>query len=99
MCLSFSSQGGLPQYMLVYHPPKSRPPGADTPWEQTPPGSKHPPGEQCMLGDMVNKWAVHILLECILVLIFTTYHFNLACEKLYYLTVPSIIQMNTISLN
>ena len=38
------------------------PPGADTPpWEQT------PPQEECMLGDMGNKQAVHILLECILV--------------------------------
>ena len=39
----------------------------------TPPGSRDPPGSrppsaQCMLGDTGHKWAVHILLECILVL-------------------------------
>ena len=32
----------------------------------SPPGSRHLPA-QCMLGDRVNKRAVHILLECILV--------------------------------
>ena len=50
-------------------PREQAPPGADTP-----PGSRHPPWEQtppaqCMLGDMVNKWAVCILLECNLVVI------------------------------
>ena len=61
----------------------TNPPGADTPVprqqtppEQTPPkadnppGSRQPPGAdppQCMLGDMGNKRAVCILLECILV--------------------------------
>ena len=34
----------------------------------TPPSRYPPPWEQCMLGDMGNKWAVRILLECILVL-------------------------------
>ena len=49
-----------------------------SPQEQTPPRSRHPAGsrhplgadthqEQCMLGDMGNKQAVWILLECILV--------------------------------
>ena len=37
----------------------------------TPPRTRYPPGPgtscvQCMLGDMGNKWAVRILLECIL---------------------------------
>ena len=44
-------------------------PEADTPQEQTSPGSKHPPpSAQCMLGDTGNKRAVRILLECIQVL-------------------------------
>ena len=47
-----------------------------TPWDQVHhrdqvhtlgPGA---PPEQCMLGDTGNKWAVHILLECILVCFF-----------------------------
>ena len=42
-------------------PQEQTPPGADTPLGATPP-------EQCMLGDMGNKWAVWILLESILVL-------------------------------
>ena len=37
----------------------------DTPWADNP-RSRHPPA-QCMLGDTGNKWAVRILLECILV--------------------------------
>ena len=43
-----------------------------TPPEQVHPGQVHPlagtppPPEQFMLGDMGNKWAVRILLECIL---------------------------------
>ena len=52
-------------------------PGADTPWEQTPPRvdplEQTPPWEQTplaqsMLGDTVNARAVRILLECNLVL-------------------------------
>ena len=46
----------------------------DTPPEQTPQGADTPPQEQtsplsnaCMPGDTGNKWAVRILLECILV--------------------------------
>ena len=40
-------RGGLPQCMLGWHPPWSRPPRADTPQsrhppEQTPPQSRHP---------------------------------------------------------
>ena len=41
-------------------------PQADTPPEADPPGPGTP-REQCMLGDTGNKWAVRILLECILV--------------------------------
>ena len=53
-------------------PPRSRHPlRADTPTEQTPNGSRHPP-EQCMLGDMGNKQVVCILLECNLVSIAIT---------------------------
>ena len=63
------------------HPPGTRHPGdqthplgPDTPpwdqtliyWSQTPPQEQTPP-LQCMLGDMGNKRAVRILLECILV--------------------------------
>ena len=37
--------GSLPQCMLRYHIPSSRhPPGADTPWEQTPTREQTPPG-------------------------------------------------------
>ena len=48
------------------------PPGADTSQEQTSlqeqtHPQEHLPPAQCMLGDTGNKWAVHILLECILV--------------------------------
>ena len=47
-------------------PPRSRPPGIRPP---TPGADPHGPDapEQCMLGDMGNKRAVRILLECILV--------------------------------
>ena len=54
-------RGGLPQCMLGIQPPQ----------EQTPPGTRHPPGPdppaQSMLGDMVKARAVCILLECNLV--------------------------------
>ena len=46
-------------------PPRTRytPLGPGTPrWDQV-----HPLPKQCMLGDTGNKWAVSILLECILV--------------------------------
>ena len=46
-------RGVLPQCMLGY--PQEQTPRADI------------PQEQCMLGDMGNKWVVRILLECILV--------------------------------
>ena len=75
-----STEGGLPQCMMGYHPPRTRhpPPGADTPaWSRHPSGTSHPLGPatpgtdtllvQCMLGDTVNKRAVCILLECNLV--------------------------------
>ena len=60
-------RGGVPQCMLGYTPP-----GADTPPGEDPRGSK-PPCEQqptpraVHAGDMGNKRAVRILLECILV--------------------------------
>ena len=44
------------------------PPRAGTsPRAGTPPSGRYTPQEQCMLGDTGNKWAVRILLECILV--------------------------------
>ena len=57
----FTGWGGLPQCMLGCHPP----PGAGTPQDQAPPGSRHPPPppEQRRL----LLWTVRILLECILV--------------------------------
>ena len=39
VCQSFCSQGGLPQYMLGYTPPRSRPPPEQTP---PPPRSRYP---------------------------------------------------------
>ena len=52
-------------------PLHSRPPGADSPQEQTPPPEQPPPGAgpplQSMLGDTVNARTVRILLECNLV--------------------------------
>ena len=57
----------------AYTPPRAdTPPGADTSPEQTPLPGADPLGAdtspaQCMLGDTGNKWAVRILLECILV--------------------------------
>ena len=42
VCLS-TGGGGVPDQV---HPPEEQtpPPGADTPWEQTPPQHRHPPG-------------------------------------------------------
>ena len=42
-----STGGGLPQCMLGTHtpPPRCRPPGPDTSWNQTPPGTRHPPDQ------------------------------------------------------
>ena len=43
-CLSFCSQGGLPQCMLGYHPLDQAPPGPGTPQAKyTPPGPGTPP--------------------------------------------------------
>ena len=48
--------------------PQSRPPPDQAPHQSRHPRwTRHPPA-QCMLGDMVNKWAVCILPECNLVL-------------------------------
>ena len=57
----FEGWGCLPQCMLGYSPRKTHtPPGKTSPWETS-------DWEQCMLGDMANKRAVRIQLECILV--------------------------------
>ena len=78
---SFCSQGDLPHCMLGHtplgrHPPPGRhPPGRQPPGRQ-PPG-RHPPGRQppgrrplrSVCWDTVNKRAVRIPLECILVLV------------------------------
>ena len=76
-CLSvilFTGGGGVSASVHAgIHPPWHTPPRTDTPWANTPlgvdtpPGSKHPPPAQCMLGNTANKRAVRILLECILV--------------------------------
>ena len=52
------------------HPPGADTPlGADTPPQEQTPWSRHPNRPpQSMLGYMVNAWAVHILLECNLVI-------------------------------
>ena len=55
-CLSFCPQGVCLSACWDTPPPKQNPPGPGT----------NPP-LQCMLGDMVNKRAVCILLECNLV--------------------------------
>ena len=59
--------GGLPIACWDTHPPG---PDAGTPWDQRQapilPREQTPPA-QCMLGDMGNKRAVRILLECDLV--------------------------------
>ena len=52
--------------------PRANIPRSRLPWEQTSPGSRpprsrHPPA-QCMLEGTGNKWAIRILLECILVI-------------------------------
>ena len=47
-------------------PPAGTPPRAGSPWTRyTSLGPGTPPWEQCMLGDMGNKRAISILLECI----------------------------------
>ena len=71
MSVSYSVQGGcLPDCMLEYTPPWQTSPWADThPEADTPSGrppylGRHPPRTLCYA---VNKRAVRILLECILV--------------------------------
>ena len=62
------------------HPPRADNPGSrHPPRTRYTPQSRHPPGPgtplvQSMLGDMVNKQAVHILLECNLV-----YYMKILC--------------------
>ena len=64
----FTWGGCLPQCMLGYTPSRADIPlGADTPGIRHPPWGADTPTAQCMLGDMGNKRAVRILLECILV--------------------------------
>ena len=69
-----STRGCLSHCMLGYTPtqadthPWADTPHADTPSGQTPPRQRSPG----ILRDMIKKWAVHILLECILVL----HHFS-----------------------
>ena len=68
VCHSVNMGGGLPQCMLGYHPPGSRPPP-----KEAPPGSRYPPPRHT-----VNERPVRILLECILVLNANTiYHLRL----------------------
>ena len=65
-CLSvilFTQGGVFASVQMGFTPPT---PEEDTPLGSRHPGSRHPPA-QCMLGDTGNKWAVRILLECILV--------------------------------
>ena len=50
-----------------YTPGQVHLPGTSLWTRYTPPGPGTPPWVQCMLGDMGNKRAVRILLECILV--------------------------------
>ena len=56
-------------------PGQVQPPGQVTPGQVHPPWAGTQPQEQCMLGDMGNKRAVRILLECILVLSYN-FHIN-----------------------
>ena len=70
------NRGGLPQCMLGYHPlGRKHPPtpqegSTHTPGKEAPPPERqHPPWEgSTPPRHTVNKWPVHILLECILVL-------------------------------
>ena len=64
------------------HPLARRPPIKETPQQGDPPGKAELPRPQNMLGDVGNKMAVHILLECILVKIFFEFISQLS---LYYL--------------
>ena len=56
--------GGLPQCMLGYTHTQEQTPSPQNKGPSL--GSRHPPPQQCMLGDTNNEWAVRILLECIL---------------------------------
>ena len=91
-CLSFCSQG-----RVCYTPPWADPPGQTPPWADTTLGRHHPgqtlpwadipPHSACW--DMVNKWVVRILLECILVnCIFTWLSYGFAvvmlCDDILY---------------
>ena len=71
MCQEFCQRGAGSASVHAGIPP----PGTRHP--PNPPGTRHPP-EQSMLGDMVNQWAVCILLECILVFLYF-FHLTLLC--------------------
>ena len=59
-------------------------------WVGTPPRQVHPL-EQCMLGDTGNKWAVRILLECILVFRFVRF----PLRYLHFRTILIMFSRNT----
>ena len=65
-------RGGLPQCMLGYHPPRTRPPPQSRHPQSRPPQEQTPPA-QCILGDTVNKRTVCILLKCNLVIYLRTF--------------------------
>ena len=69
--------------------PPPRPQDQVPPWEQTPPGTRHPP-VQCMLGDTGNKQEVCILLECNLVIEIVTAS-KRSCGKVMLLHVSLIL--------
>ena len=94
ICLSFCSQGGLPQCMLGYHPlprvgtlPRAGIPPRAGPRPQAPPRTRYlpdqaPPGNRRLL-----LRTVCILLECILVSIVLDYTFLLkvlSCELILF---------------
>ena len=90
--VSASVHAGIPPSA---DPLGSRPPGADTPWEQTPtPRSRHLPQSRqppppSRLQHTVNEWPVSILLECILVI-----HENF--NQFYY---PSVSGRHSLGIN
>ena len=74
---------------LLDQAPQDQAPRPGTPQDQASPQDQATlPPEQSMLGDMVNEWTVHILLECIL----EKYIFRQAhCQVLYFIRFFSIV--------